>query len=170
MDNEKKLKKKLFIVIVFDIIAVLLMSYMIYTVAYKHDQPTFMGYSIATVKSESMLPILEVDDVIITNKQDRYRINDIVVYKVWKIHVVHRVINKYNVDGVTYYTTKGDNNELRDKKQSTTNNIVGKVIYILPGFGTYIQCISYTTIVVIVAFIIGFIYDGKKRKSINKKE
>lgn len=161
---------KLIRVIILDIIAIFILTCTLYKVFYKHEQPTFMGYSIATVKSESMLPTLEVDDVVITKKQDRYRREDIIIYKVWKIHVVHRIIHSYEEDGVIKYVTKGDNNELRDRKKSTNDNIVGKVVYILPGFGTVIKVVSYTAVVAIVAFSIGFAYDIKKSKQKGKKD
>lgn len=167
-DKQKRLLPKLIKVIIFDIISILLIVYMMYTVFYKHDQPTFMGYSIATVRSESMIPLLEVDDVVITQKQDKYERDDVIIYKVWKIHVVHRIINVYEKDGITMYTTKGDNNDLRDRKQSTSDNIVGKVIYILPGFGTLIKFISYATVIAIISFTIGYIYDYKKGKKKGK--
>lgn len=165
MDTKDKcMLRKLVCVIIFDILAIAAITFMLYTVVYKHNQPTFMGYSLATVKSESMLPMLEVDDVVITKKQDYYKRGDIVIYKVWKIHVVHRIIHSYEEDGEIKYVTKGDNNDLRDRKKSTNENIVGKVIYIIPGFGTVIKVISYTTIVAIISFMIGFVYDMRKDK------
>ena len=50
--------------------------------------------------------------------------------------VTHRVINKENVNkDSSIYTTKGDNNPVADYASVATNQIYGKVLFVIPKIG-----------------------------------
>ena len=75
------------------------------------------------VVSGSMEPVLYRGDIVLVEKTDFLGINefnpdninvgDIVVYNAeWFPNpIIHRVINKTNINGTTYFTVKGDNNK-----------------------------------------------------------
>ena len=50
--------------------------------------------------------------------------------------ITHRIINKdKKSNNTSLYTTKGDNNSIADKNSVNTDNVYGKVLFILPKIG-----------------------------------
>ena len=91
------------------------------------------------VVSESMMPTLNVGDIIIVMGKDTYQEQDIVVYRtlLYSKPIVHRVIGIEN----GYLITKGDNNQFSDpgtiapKEGVTPGDVQGKVIFVIPKLG-----------------------------------
>ena len=102
--------------------------------------PAFGAYIIV---SKSMTPTINVGDCVIIKRMnnDNYRIGDIITYDMSDSNnpnflVTHRVVNKRVIDsGDSFYTTRGDNNNLVDTKQINTSDIYGKVLFKIPKLG-----------------------------------
>ena len=114
-------------------------------------------YPLLVVASTSMLPTLDVSDIIIVQGTNALEINaapelegDIIVFYQpanWDIRIVHRAINMSSKleEGklVWYFQTKGDHNSLPDtwSGKDTWNGmiseklLVGKVIGVIPLIG-----------------------------------
>lgn len=108
-----------------------------------YSSPLFNGYVIV---SKSMVPTINVNDAIVVKRDNKgnYGIGDIISffsteYRKSGMVVTHRIIDK---SGKTYkksvYTTKGDNNIHPDKNLTYTDNIYGKVMFVIPKLG-YVQ-------------------------------
>lgn len=97
-------------------------------------QPTVFGYSSAVVVSGSMSGAIEVNDMIFTKACDDYAVGDIIMFVSGKSAVTHRIVERTE-DG---FITKGDANNTPDAQIVTVENIVGKVIFVVPGFGLLI--------------------------------
>ena len=94
------------------------------------------------VVSESMEPVFYRGDIVIIEKTNFLGINefnpenvnigDIVVYNAeWYPNpVIHRVINKTNINGTNYFTIKGDNNEVPDPYLVEPSQITDRVLTI----------------------------------------
>lgn len=104
--------------IIIGALALTLMSFLIVRIA--GGTPNFFGYSIQRVASGSMVPALQVGDIILSktvkNPED-IDVDDIITYKGdsyfdYKL-VTHRVVTKPHLgaDDEYYLTTKGDANE-----------------------------------------------------------
>jgi len=101
-------------------------------------------YPLLVVASTSMLPTLDVSDIIIVQGIDPSEIKvatelggDIIVFyqpSNWDIRIVHRAINSKFENGTWYFQTKGDNNYSPDPWFSE-NLLVGKVIGVIPLIG-----------------------------------
>lgn len=91
---------------------------------------SIFGYSLSNVPTESMVPTIAVDDIVIFKNvpYEDIEVNDIIVYYFAKdnINIVHRVI-KINDDGT--FLTKGDNNYLDDYQNEITKTYVNKDMY-----------------------------------------
>lgn len=98
-------------------------------------QPSVFGWSWAVVISGSMEPEIMVNDLIVVHKTGDYQVGDIVTYRDKSSVVTHRVIEKSG--GV--YTTKGDANNVQDMKPVEEKNIVGEVVYVIPGLGLFMD-------------------------------
>lgn len=99
--------------------------------------------SIYTIVSESMIPKINVYDVIIDTKvdnEDDLAVGDIITFNSDFIDtegytITHRINNIVVENGVTKYYTKGDHNNTVDEGYITFDKIVGKVVFIIPSLG-----------------------------------
>lgn len=105
-----------------------------------YKSPLFNSYVIV---SQSMVPTIKVNDAIIIKRDnyDRYIVGDIISFYSTEYDsngmvVTHRIINKDKKNSTTsLYTTKGDNNSIADKNSVQTDNVYGKVLFVLPKIG-----------------------------------
>ena len=83
----------------------------------------FFPISVFGVKTGSMEPFINVDDIVLVKHTKDVKINDIVVYKKNNEYIIHRIIeiNKNEI------ITKGDANNTNDKA-ITKDDIIGKYI------------------------------------------
>jgi len=100
-------------------------------------------YPALAVASGSMLPTLNIGDLIIVQKIDPAKINadpegltgDILVYKRGNELIVHRAVNiRLGQNGIYMITTRGDNTFTNDPEWPSTQ-LVGKVIARIPAVG-----------------------------------
>lgn len=148
--------KKVLIGIVAALCAVLLV-YNAYMLIAKYacgiPMPTVFGYAGARVPTGSMDDDsgdddIEIGDFVIIHAQDSYKVGDVVTfYDVSaNITVTHRVVD---IVGTTYYI-RGDTTGERDENDRPITegvvtdavpleNIIGKVVGVIPGFGGFIE-------------------------------
>ena len=77
---------------------------------------TFIGLNLLNFSEKD----LEIGDVIFVKKVDEVYPNGTIVSQ--KL-IRHRIIDIQNVNGITYYQTKGDNNKFPDKSGLTDNQL-----------------------------------------------
>ena len=109
-----------------------------------YTAPVFNAY---VVLSGSMLPTIQVRDIVVTKKisEDRLNVGDIITFispdqRFGGISITHRIIEKIydETQGIYTYKTQGDANNVADSVPVPNSNIVGKVILKIPKLG-YIQ-------------------------------
>ena len=128
-----------------------------------YKNPLFNGFVIV---SPSMVPTIKVNDAIFVKRDnnDKYVVGDIISffskeYDSRGMIITHRVVDKKKQsDSTSEYTTKGDNNSVPDRQSVLTDNIYGKVLFIVPRLG-YIQQflsepINFVCSIIIPALII----------------
>ncbi len=107
----------------------------------KGETPTIIGKAIFLVVSPSMEDTIHVNDVIFVDTNvEHYSVGDIVTFKAyfdsnndgsseWN-DITHRIIDINIINGVEYYTTKGDNNSFSESWETdfTSDLIIGKYI------------------------------------------
>jgi|GEM_PF-315278 len=100
-------------------------------------------YTIYTIVSQSMHPNIKVYDMVINKRVDNpksLKVGDVITFKSTcpsslGLTVTHRIQKVYYVDGKYNYMTKGDKNPLEDEGPAFYENVIGKVVYKLPGLG-----------------------------------
>ena len=109
-----------------------------------YSKPTYNAYVVLT---GSMLPGIQVGDVVVTKKVDAATLQekDIITFasadtRFLNTIITHRIIKKnYDAENKTYsFQTKGDNNNVADSALVPEANIFGKVILKIPKLG-YLQ-------------------------------
>lgn len=138
MENKTKNKKsalsKVFSILSYIILGIMLLL-VVYSVYMKATNtiPNFFGYSIMQIVSPSMEPEIKTGDYIITKecKPNEVKEGDIISFYSLDPAIkdkpnTHRVI-EINTDenGSLVFTTKGDNNPIKDKYPVTQDKLIG---------------------------------------------
>jgi len=106
-----------------------------------YTPPDFNAY---VVETGSMLPEIQIKDVVLTKKveSDKLKIGDVITFisadpRLSNITVTHRIIDIFEdpLTGELKYQTKGDNNNTADSTLAPEYNILGKVILKIPKLG-----------------------------------
>lgn len=100
--------------------------------------PTVFGYSSAVVVSGSMTGTIDVNDIVIAKKQDSYKVDDVVSFESGESLVTHRIVDEK--DGG--FVTKGDANNTCDAELLSKDNIVGRVVWVIPEVGKAFEIFS----------------------------
>ena len=138
----KKILKIIYVIII--LIVVLINLFSIFHLS-------FFGFRLYRVGSGSMEPYLKVDDYILVKKQNEYKKDDVITYKIDKSYITHRII-EINEDKII---TKGDANNTEDEPINK-DNIIGKVILKVGVLGFIIYLFS-RPLSWILLFIIGLL-------------
>lgn len=139
---------------------------------FKVKAPTVFGFSSAVVLTGSMSGTIESDDLVITHKQNNYRVGDIVMYQTDGTPVTHRIVSESNKG----YRTKGDANNTDDGTDIPKEDVVGKVVLVIPKIGAAIRLarrpigmLSLFAVIILITELpnlIGYIRrKGKKQKN-----
>ena len=85
-----------------------------------------LNISIFQIQSGSMMPKINIGDIVITYKKEEYKENDIITYKKNEYYyITHRIIKIVDKG----YITKGDFNNIYDEDVVKLEQIKGKVIF-----------------------------------------
>lgn len=125
------------------------------------------GFSPLVVKTDSMSPTFNADDLILIHTTDpaTLEVGDIVTF-----HTIinneyalntHRIADIAENNGVRSYTTKGDNNAIADQHIIADGDIVGKYVTRVPGVGRLINFLSSSVgflVVIVLPMLLFFVY------------
>lgn len=119
----------LFVVFILIIIAT---YYIVQIKVFRNEYANLFGYTFFEVATGSMSNTIEIGDVVIVKVTKEVKENEIIVYKDEENFVTHRLIKKEEDKLIA----KGDANNSEDKP-ITENQILGKVICIIPQIGIW---------------------------------
>ncbi len=109
------------------------------------------GFYYGVIISGSMSGTIEINDMIFTFKQKEYNVGDIVTFKHGKSLTTHRIVGE--ADGG--FITKGDANNTEDKDVLRQEDIVGKVVFVIPKIGVVMEYMQ-KPLGMLVLIVIGF--------------
>ena len=115
-----------------------------------HKQlPMIGGYGQAVVLSGSMSPEIEVNDLLIIKKCDKYKIGDIITFVDSSNDLVtHRIVYISEEEVIT----QGDANNIADQPFEP-ERIQGKVVHIIPKIGRLTEMLQNPVIVIMIVVI-----------------
>ncbi|MCS7124608.1 MAG: signal peptidase I [Candidatus Bathyarchaeota archaeon] len=97
-----------------------------------------LGFTPTIIASGSMTPTLNVGDIaiVLSTPAKAIRVGDIIQYyrASGEPPIIHRVIDKYESGGTTWFITQGDANNAPDDPINE-NQVKGKVIFTIPKLG-----------------------------------
>lgn len=129
----------------------------------KDVMPMPFGIGMAVVLSGSMEPVLSIDDLIIVKSDNNFRVGDVIVYQNNNRLVVHRIVSINDEEIIT----KGDANDAEDKP-ILVENVKGKLVYHLEGFGKYVNFVKTPLgigCVFIITILLFFVTRDKKEEN-----
>lgn len=151
--NAKIIKK------VMEIIAIILI-YNIILIAISSENKisliNILGYKSFIIKTNSMEPTIDINDVIITKKveEQEIKVQDIITFIKDNEVITHRITKIEDEENIKKYTTKGDNNNVEDSFKITYDNIEGKHILTIPNLGVIVKVLENQIIFLIILLII----------------
>lgn len=117
--------------------------------------PDLFGKKAFVIVSGSMIPEIQIGDVVIINDTTNVKINDIIAFRKGSTVVVHRVVDEMVIGGEVMYQTKGDNNNMPDVELVKISNIEGVYSAKIPFIGKALMFLyNNLTIVIIVIVVI----------------
>jgi signal peptidase len=149
-DQRSEIVKTGFVILI--IIGATLGAFGAFTVAMGTSSP------LVVVESESMIPNLNVGDLLVLQAQapEDIIVGTIIVYNAdWHTKpIVHRVVEVQLVGSEYHYYTKGDNNTKKDPGYRLYEDIVGVVVFVIPyiGYVTLFLHEPYGIAIVIILF------------------
>ncbi len=141
--------------------------------------PSVFGYKPFIVLSGSMETEIHKGDLIIakTVLPETLQVNDVIAFRDAENTVTtHRIIDIVVRDGITYFITKGDNNNTQDQNLVEYGDVEGLYVFRVPGIGSMMNSLSKPTTILIILmgitliFVIGFTISNKKQRDIERKE
>lgn len=167
MNHLKKIAK--WIVNILTCILLVILALVIYgkcVLLFTNSQyPSYFGYTLFEIASGSMEPALYKSDVIIVKiDKDDFAKNDIIAFLGDDTVITHRVLFIDN----DVITVKGDNNNTMDAPIKR-DQVIGKVVKILPKFGIWKKVIMEPKILVLI-FVTLLLFDFTLSYKFNPKE
>lgn len=152
------IKKIISILIYTIIIPVIIINFVILVQSYIEPNtiPNFFGIKTFVIVSKSMEPTIMTGDAIFIKEieKNEIKLKDIISFHDNSDINTHRIIDIATQNGVTKYTTKGDNNKNPDKEKVTYDKIEGVFLFKLAGFGKIADLIkNKATLVVLLIFL-----------------
>lgn len=115
----------------------------------KNEMPNLFGYTGGTIVSGSMEPAIKIGDYVVVNVDKEYKVGDVVMFKRGNAYIAHRVLEIHD----DYIITKGDNNETEDV-EIPRNTVVGPVVNVFKGIGSFLMLISRYKILVLIIVVL----------------
>lgn len=138
----KHKEKKIISIIIGQILNVLLLIvfvlimigvyYIVQIKVFQNDYANLFGYTFFEVATGSMSGTIEVGDVVIVEITKDVNKGEVIVYKEGDNFITHRLVEKEG----DHLVAKGDANNSEDKP-ITEDQILGRVIYIIPKLGVW---------------------------------
>ena len=129
------------------------------------DYFEMFGYSIFSVATGSMEPVISQNDIILVKETNNYEINDIVTFRGDNAYITHRIVTKIGDKIVT----KGDANNARDVAINESD-IIGEVVKVFSKAGVW-QKVFTTPQIIIMVFVTLILFDfAFSYKGIVKKQ
>ena len=97
------------------------------------------GYKTYLVQSGSMEPTIMTGDLIVAHKNQRYAERDVITFIGEENRIVtHRIYKITGSGEYTTYLTKGDANRSEDEGTITPDDVLGKVVLVIPKLGYFV--------------------------------
>ncbi len=152
------------------LVLALLVTILVFSADANGGIPSLFGFIPLTVESDSMKPAFAEDDLIIDKEiDDVFNLKEGDVITFWtlingnRVKNTHRIISVNNADANINFTTKGDNNDVRDSINVYPADIIGQWTgTALHGWGRAVNFLRTKTgffICILIPMIVFFLFE-----------
>lgn len=179
LEQQKYSKKKIINTVILSIFIAIL-SFLVFCAGWlfvdkfinKSPAPSLFGYSQFVIVTDSMSGTIEKGDVIITKKTNDYKVGDIITFisQGESMPITHRIIL---IEGDNIFT-KGDAVQSADVLPIAKEDVLGKVIKVIPKLGKLSSWLSegggyiYILAIIVIIVITIFLYNFAKAKNLQE--
>lgn len=138
------------------IVVILVVLLMINNIISRWDKVfEIVGVRSYTILTGSMEPKIMPGDLAMVKyvDTDKLEVDDVITFKYDGNTVTHRIIEKEDKG----FVTKGDNNNVEDGEIVPSDNVIGKVITVIPKLGYLVAFLSKPIVIVLVLVILGLL-------------
>jgi len=125
--------------------------------------PDLFGKKAFIIVSGSMIPTIEIGDVVIIQDANKASVGEIIAFRRDSTVIVHRVIKEMNVNRKIMYQTQGDNNNMADLELVDMQNIEGVYTGKIPWVGNILMFLynnlAFVVVVIILILIVKYFFD-----------
>lgn len=158
--------------------AAILLVYNVYVMIARmagNGMPKVFGTAFASVTTGSMSPEINAGDFIVVRGQDDYEEGDVITFFDERsgVYVTHRIAEK-RADG-SGFVTKGDANSSPDPYIVASDDIVGEVVAVARGLGSFVTFVqspvgTVTAVAVIALIWAASVYIPKIVRAVKDKK
>ena len=155
-NNKKKKLKKIKNIIEYTIVflVIIVNAFLIFqSINNPNKTPSIFGKKAFVIISGSMIPEINIGDVVLINDTNDVKINDIIAFRRDSTVIVHRIVKEMNINGEIMYQTKGDNNNVEDKELVQKSTIEGILFGKIPKLGKALMWLYNNLAIVIVVLV-----------------
>ena len=116
------------------------------------ENTSLFGFKSAVVLTGSMSGTIEAGDLIVTRSSETYVAGDIIMFRTGGSSVTHRITDVTDAG----YITKGDANDSPDPDPVPRENVIGRVVLIIPHAGVIIERLN-SPLGMLILFVSAFI-------------
>lgn len=140
---------------------------------------SFLGFRAYIITTDSMKPHINSGDIVLIKKtkEKNLKTGDVISFKQDDGVITHRIVEiTKNEEGKTQYVTKGDNNNVEDKRKIAYEEIQGRKVLRIPSFGKVIILLQDEVYIILIIILVLLIYlhtqkiEDKDRIRREKKE
>lgn len=148
----KKIKNIIEYIVVF--LVIFINIFLIFqSVQNPYKTPSLFGRKAFIIISGSMIPKIQIGDVVVTKNANDYVEGDIIAFRKDSSVIVHRIVKEMDVNGQRMFQTKGDNNNVEDKELVAISTIEGKMIFKIPLIGKVLMWM-YKNLFIVIAILL----------------
>lgn len=141
----------------------------------KMQNISFFGYKAFIITTNSMEPSINHGDAILTKKtkEKDLKEGDVITFNRENESITHRIIRIDEEENVKLYVTKGDNNNVEDKKKIKYEDIEGKKVVTFPKIGYIVQAAENQLVILIITLVVLILLLGKiqaEERKYNRRE
>lgn len=159
-DNEKKVERSKLkkIINIIEYVVIFLVIFVnavliIESVNNPNKTPSFLGRKAFVIISGSMIPEIQIGDVVLVKETENVHVGDIIAFRRDSSVIVHRIVKEMNIKGNVMYQTKGDNNNIEDAELVDVSTIEGVCTGKIPYIGKVLMWLYNHLYIVIVVLI-----------------
>lgn len=116
--------------------------------------PDLFGEKAYIIISGSMIPTIQIGDIVLIHDAQEANIGDIIAFKKKSTVIVHRVIDEKEIDNEIMYQTKGDNNNIADLDLVAKQDIEGVYHGKIPFVGKIIMFLYNNLAIVVIVLVV----------------